>query len=69
MPAHDGTGPQGQGSNTGRGLGSCGGGIEQKGLDNQNQTWGQRVMNGVSSMFGRRRVQGGRRGRRCRGRI
>ncbi len=69
MPARDGTGPRGQGSRTGRGLGPCGDGTNQSGINSQNQTWSQRVVNGLSSMFGRRRgQQGGGRGHGGRGR-
>ena len=73
MPRGDGTGPQGQGALTGRGLGSCQSNVNPNAPIDQNQSFGQRFMSGFNSIFrggrggGQGRGQGGR-GRRSRNR-
>ncbi len=66
MPRGDGTGPQGQGPQTGRGLGPCGGNTTPDRQNNQNANpgWGQRVINGINSVFGGRRGGGRGQGRK-----
>ncbi len=51
MPAGDRTGPQGQGPMTGRGLGPCGTGNNQIPVNQQGQTWGQRLLSGFANIY------------------
>ena len=66
MPRGDGTGPQGQGPLTGRGMGSCGDVNNQSNQSpalGQGQTFGQRVRSGFSNVFGLGQSKSGRGGR------
>ena len=63
MPAGDGTGPQGSGPLTGRGLGSCGTTNYQTPLNRQNLNWGQRLLSGITNTFRIGRGGGTGRGR------
>ena len=62
MPARDGTGPLGQGSRTGRGMGNCNStrvSANQSPIPGNNQPfgWGGRVWNTTfGRLFGRRRA-------------
>lgn len=60
MPRGDRTGPQGQGSRTGRGMGPCGAENKQDPIPGQGQTLRKRVMTGLGNAFrlGRNRGQG-----------
>ena len=51
MPGGDGTGPQGRGPLTGRGLGPCGTANYQTPLNRQNLNWGQRLLSGITKPF------------------
>lgn len=62
MPRRDGTGPEGQGSRTGRGMGNCTPDTNTP-QDDQNMGIGKRIANGVGRMF----QGGGGRGRGNRG--
>ncbi len=70
MPRGDGTGPQGQGPQTGRGLGPCGDNNSPQANNNPNPNtgWGQRFINGLNNAFGRRRGRGQGQDRRGGGR-
>lgn len=63
MPAGDGTGPQGRGPLTGRGLGPCGTTNSQTAIDRQNLNWGQRLLSGFINTFSTGRGSGMVRGR------
>ncbi|MBN2412925.1 DUF5320 domain-containing protein [candidate division KSB1 bacterium] len=59
MPKGDGTGPQGRGPMTGRGMGSCGEGRQSDNLVDQNQNFGGRLLSGIGRMFGYGQRKGG----------
>ena len=65
MPRGDGTGPEGQGPLTGRGLGPCGSGSDASG---QNQTLGRRLFSGIGNVFNNFRQGQGMGGGRGQGR-
>jgi len=67
MPRGDGTGPQGQGPLTGRGMGSCGGGGQSNSPVDQNQSFGGRLLSGIGRMFGNGQRKGGGAGQGRRG--
>ena len=67
MPRGDGTGPQGQGPLTGRGMGSCGSGGLLNTPVGQNQTLRGRLLSGIGRMFGYGQRKGGGTGQRGRG--
>lgn len=66
MPRGDGTGPQGQGPLTGRGMGSCSDMKQSNSPVGQNQSFGGRLVSGIGRMFGygQRKGQGAGQGRR-----
>jgi len=63
MPRRDGTGPDGQGSRTGRGMGNCTPDNNTP-QEEQNMGIGRRIANGVGRMF---QGNGGGRGKGNRG--
>jgi len=67
MPRGDGTGPQGQGPLTGRGMGSCGDGGQANGPVDPNQSFGGRLLSGIGRMFGAGQRKGGGTGQGRRG--
>ena len=66
MPRGDGTGPQGQGPLTGRGMGRCGGEQANSPVDS-NRSFGGRLLSGLGRMFGNGQRKGGGAGQGKRG--
>lgn len=61
MPKFDGTGPEGNGSRSGRGLGKCSARVEKD--DSQNNSQEKEMGKDAGARCGKGRGQGGRRGR------
>ncbi len=66
MPRGDGTGPQGRGSLSGKGMGPCGDGEQSNSPVGQNRTFGGRLVSGIGRMlgYGQRKGGGAGQGRR-----
>ncbi len=60
MPRLDGTGPEGQGSDKGRKLGSCSNATDEKKLQNLGKGMGKRRKSGEGEGMGKKRLKSGK---------